>query len=188
MENKIIIISGPSGAGKGTLAGMLLKEYKNKITGSVSVTDRPIRLGETNGINYYFVTPAKFQTMKKNGDFLEHEEYQGKNYGTSKKAFEKILKTKNVLLEIDVKGAKKVMEIFSKEDLLSIFIYPPSLDVLNERLIKRADTSAEAIQERLKIAQKELKYQKFYKKSVVNDDLQIAYQDLIQIIKQENII
>ena len=187
MKNKIIIISAPSGTGKDTLAQMLLKKYPDKIAESVSVTDRLIRPGEKNGLNYHFVTSGEFQVMIENGEFLEYEEYKGNNYGTSKKVFEKILQTKNVLLVIDVKGAKKIMQMF-EDQVISIFITPPSLEVLKDRLIKRGKISIEEIQARFDIAKQEFGYQKYFNKIIVNDKLNMAFCELVDYLKQKKVI
>lgn len=186
-KNKIIILSAPSGTGKDTLAQMLLKKYPSKIAESVSVTDRLIRAGDIEGVSYFFVNPDKFNQMIVSDDLLEWEKYQGNRYGTSKKVFQKILKIKNVLLVIEVRGAKNIKKMFPAQ-VVSIFIAPPSLKVLGDRLKKRGNVSPKDIKERLRIAEKEIKQQKYYDKVVVNDDLKIAFAELVDFLKTEQVL
>ena len=149
------------------------------------MTTRTPRPGEKDGIDYHFVTEKYFRdTVKKNG-FLEYEENFGHLYGTPKKFIESNLeKGKNVLLSIDVKGAMKVKRQYPKESIL-IFILPPSLNALEERLRSRKSEDKNAISTRLKLARREMSYKKRYDYTVVNDQLDAAYKKLKDIVVSE---
>ena len=178
-KGKFIIISGPSGVGKGTICNVLLKELNAWF--SVSMTTRGIREGEVDGVNYYFVTKEEFKKRIEEGKFLEYNIYNDNYYGTPKdKVLEKLEEGINVFSEIDVNGAKNIKNIFP--DALLIYIAPPSIDVLKERLVGRGTEDMGTIEKRLKIAEDELKMIDFYDHVVVNDDLEKA------ILKVKNII
>lgn len=178
-KGKFIVISGPSGVGKGTICNKLLNELNAWY--SVSTTTRSPREGEVEGVNYYFVTKEDFEEKIKNDEFLEYNIYNGNYYGTSKKiVLEKMDKGINVFSEIDVNGAHNIKKIFP--DALLIYIAPPSIETLRERLIGRGTESIDKINERLKIAEKELKEIDFYDYVVVNDDLEKATNEVKDII------
>ena len=181
-KGKFIVISGPSGVGKGTICNKLINELNAAY--SVSVTTRAPREGEVDGVNYYFVTKEEFEKRIANGEFLEYNFYNGNYYGTSKNVVtDKINAGINVFSEIDVNGAHNIKKIFP--NALLIYIAPPSIDVLRERLIGRGTESMEKINERLKIAEKELKEIDFYDYVVVNDDLDEATEKVRKSIVKE---
>ena len=184
MSAKLFVVSAPSGSGKTTLCNKLLKDDL-ALERSISMTTRPPRPGEKNGVDYRFVSEKYFrETVKKNG-FLEHEENFGYLYGTPKKFIESRLKKgKNVLLSIDVKGAMKVRRQYPKESVL-IFILPPSLDALKNRLCSRSSEDKGAISARLELAEREIAYKTRYDYTVVNDRLDAAYKRLKKIILSE---
>ena len=182
MKGKFIVISGPSGVGKGTICNRIMNEVNAWY--SVSTTTRSPREGETNGVNYYFISKDEFKKKIDEGEFLEYNIYNDNYYGTSKRAvLEKINAGINVFSEIDVNGAHNIKKIFP--DAILLYIAPPSIDVLRERLIGRGTESIDKINERLKIAEEELKEIDFYDYVVVNDDLDRACQEVKNIILKE---
>ena len=182
MRGKFIVISGPSGVGKGTICNKLFKEINAWY--SVSTTTRSPREGEVDGVNYYFISKEEFEEKIKNNEFLEYNIYNNNYYGTSKKVvLEKMEEGINVFSEIDVNGAHNIKKIFP--DALLIYIAPPSMDVLRERLIARGTEDMEKINQRLEIAKKELEEISFYDYVVVNDDLEKATKEVKDIILKE---
>ena len=182
MKGKFIVISGPSGVGKGTICNKLFKEINAWY--SVSTTTRDPREGEVDGINYYFISKEEFEEKIKNNEFLEYNIYNNNYYGTSKKiVLEKMEEGINVFSEIDVNGAHNIKKIFP--DALLIYIAPPSIDVLRERLIARGTEDMEKINQRLEIAKRELEEISFYDYVVVNDDLEKATNEVKDIILKE---
>lgn len=172
-------MSGPSGVGKGTICNKLMKELNAWY--SVSTTTRSPREGEINGINYFFVTKEEFEKKIENGDFLEYNFYNGNYYGTSRDTvIEKINEGINVFLEIDVNGAHNIKKLFS--NALLIYIAPPSIEVLRDRLINRGTESIEKINQRLEIAEKELQEINFYDYVIINDNLDDAINKVREII------
>jgi guanylate kinase len=185
-QGKIIIISGPSGSGKTTLYRELLanRKIKKEIVKTLSVTTRPKRPGEKHGRDYFFVSQKMFQYKKRNGHFLETEKVFDNYYGTPKKTVQDILKTgKNVLLCIDVKGARTVRRKFPKA--VAVFIKTSSLKVLASRLKGRGSEKKDIMRIRLRTAQAELKEIKNYDHVIINDNLRTAYARLEAIIKAE---
>ena len=183
---KIVIISGPSGCGKTTLHKALLDEplLKNKLVKSISATTRKKRPGERQGKDYLFLSAKIFEHRIKKGYFLEWEMVFDHYYGTPKKQALILLKKGiNVLLCIDVKGAKNVAKEFPQA--LKIFIKAPSLKVLEARLKARGSENNESLSLRLKIARRELKEAKNYDHVIINKDLKKALSQLQQIIRAE---
>ena len=181
-KGKLFVISGPSGVGKDTIVNEYLKENYAHL--SVSATTRNPREGEIHGIHYYFYTNEEFEDRIKKGDFLEYATYNNCYYGTPKsKIEEKLNEGINVILVIEVQGAKKVKELI-KESVL-IFILPPSIEELEERLKVRNLDSEEMIQNRLKIAEEEIKEAGFYDYVLVNKDVKGAVNKLKMIIDEE---
>jgi len=180
MSNRVIIISAPSGAGKSTLANHLLGSYPH-LKLSISATSRAPRGDEQHGKEYYFLTQSEFEEKIRQEAFVEWEEvYVGLCYGTLKCEVERIWsKGDSILFDVDVKGGVRLKEIFGKE-ALSIFIQPPSLDVLRERLLARAIDSPESIQKRIDKAQEEIEFARFFDKVVVNDHLEEAKRQMEQ--------
>ena len=178
-KGKFIVISGPSGVGKGTICNKLINELNAWY--SVSTTTRNPREGEVDGVNYYFITKEEFEKKIREGEFLEYNIYNDNYYGTSKKVvLEKMNSGINVFSEIDVNGAHNIKKIFP--DALLIYIAPPSMEALRERLIGRGTESEEKINQRLEIAKKELEEVDFYDYVVVNDDLEKATNEVRSII------
>lgn len=177
-KGKIIVLVAPSGSGKTTIGTRLLHEFEH-LTFSVSATTRPPREGEKDGINYHFLSPGEFQNRIDEGDFIEWEEfYGGKRYGTLQSEVEKQLKLGYfILLDVEVKGALNVKRLYN-EDCLSIFIKPPSLEVLKQRLIDRGTEDDDSLDLRLERAEKELTYANKFDQIVLNDDLETAYSEV----------
>lgn len=185
-KGKIIILSGPSGSGKTTLYKKLLagRKTKNRPVKSISVTTRPKRAGEKHGRDYFFISKKMFQYKKRSGHFLESEKVFDNYYGTPSKNVRDLLRAgKNVLLCIDVKGAKTVRRKFPKAT--TVFIKTSSLEVLEARLRRRGSEKKEIMKVRLQTARKELAEGKKYDYVIVNDDLRKAYSRLKAIISAE---
>ena len=180
----LIVISGPSGAGKGTIVNRIISEDKNTKV-SISMTSRDPRGSEKNGVEYYFVTKEEFEEKINNDEFLEYAVvHGGKYYGTPKANIEEDLsKGLNVILEIDIQGALKIQEKI--KEALFIFIMPPSMEELKKRLINRKTETKEKILERFKTAYNEINEFKKYNYVVVNDDLDVAIDKVKSIIKAE---
>lgn len=179
---KVIVIVAPSGAGKTTIAQRLLKEYP-RIQFSVSATTREPRNGEKNGEDYYFLSDEEFDQKIKNEEFLEWEHYSGNRYGTLRSEVDKLVESGYFpLLDIEVKGALNVQRLYNS-GAISIFIEPPSLKELKNRLSKRGSETESSLQQRLKRAEMEIKYADRFDYSVINDDLEEAYTEVKNIIE-----
>ncbi|HBM76241.1 MAG TPA: guanylate kinase [Clostridiaceae bacterium] len=179
----LIIISGPSGTGKGTLCKTLLKQNKD-LNLSVSMTTRKPRKDEIEGKNYFFVDKATFQNMISNDGFLEYACVFDNYYGTPREYVEKMLSSgKDVILEIDIQGALKVKEKYSEG--VFIFILPPSMEELKNRIKKRGSETEESFLKRFKMAYKEINYVSKYNYVVVNDEVKKAVKKLESIIVAE---
>lgn len=173
--------------GKGTLVKKLLNESSFPLVLSVSATTRTPRPGEVNGREYWFISRGEFLEKRANGEFLESfEVYEGGAlYGTLRETVEtQIRQGKWVLLEVDVKGALSVMK--ELPDSLSIFILPPSLEALRERLLNRGTENGEDLAKRLEQAEKEISYNKYYKERIVNDNLDKAFEELVNTLASYN--
>jgi guanylate kinase len=182
-NNKLIIITAPSGAGKTSVTKSLLSKIPS-LSFSVSATTRKPRSNEADGIDYYFISENEFHQQIHNKNFIEWEMvYEGKYYGTFKSELQRIWNVGKIpLLDIDVKGAIHVHEQFN-DDCLTIFIEPPSVDELKKRLQSRGTDSLESIQTRLNKAIFELSFKHQFNKIVINDDLQRACMETENIIK-----
>ena len=182
MSNKvmhnIIVISGPSGSGKSTLIGKLMKKHP-EIIFSTSHTTRPNRMKEVNGRDYHFISQQEFLDMVENDEFVEWADVYGNYYGTSYREIEsksKIGGDTILALDIDVQGARKIKEKY--HDALFIFVVPPSLEILRQRLEAREKKFDQHIRKRLEIAKEELKQYNIYDYIVVNDKLEEAFKVL----------
>lgn len=180
----LIVVSGPSGVGKGTLLKKVLADSDLNLVYSVSFTTRPRRPKESEGVDYHFISEEEFDERVENGDFLEYNRFIGHSYGTSKEAVEHHrLEGKNVVLEIDVNGAHQVMEKLKGDPgLLSIFILPPSFEALEQRLTQRSTEKGLDLHNRLAHAKKEMAMAGDYDHAVVNGSLEQCAADIIAII------
>lgn len=184
-KGMIITVSGPSGSGKGTVLGELIKR-RGDVKISVSMTTRQKRNGEIDGVNYYFVNKEYFEKKINASSMLEYAEYAGNYYGTPKEPVDEMLKAgKAVILEIDVQGADKIKEIYP--NVIRIFIMPPSVSVLERRLRGRNTEDEETINHRLVIAKGEMRMASEYDFIVVNDELESAVKDIETIIDAERL-
>lgn len=186
MDNKrgtLVLYTGSSGVGKGTLMERLLDADKS-IRLSVSNTTRKPRKGEIDGVHYNFVTEEEFEDLINKDGYLEYAKYCENYYGTPKKQVDDLLdQGYNVFLEIEVQGGLQIMEKYP--DILSIFILPPSMESLERRLRRRGTEDEETIQKRLEAAKEEMQYKNKYKYNVVNGDLDVAVNEILDILHKE---
>ena len=180
-KGKLIVISGASGVGKGTVLGIMMEKRKD-LSFSVSATTRPPRPGEIDGVHYYFITREKFEAMIAAGEFLEYDAHAANYYGTPRAQAEEKQSHGPVLLDIEPKGAKQVKE--KAPDAVLIFIMPPSVQELERRLRGRGDTSEEQIQMRMERATWEMEQLVWYDHVVVNDDPERCAQEILKIIAE----
>ncbi len=182
---RVFVITGPSGVGKGTLIRGLMERLP-ELRLSVSATTRKPRPGEEHGVDYYFLTPEEFERHVRDGDFVEHAQYAGRNYGTLHSELDAPqgqVPHGPVVLEIEVQGARQVRE--SVPDAVQVFIAPPSLDALRTRLIGRGTDDPEEVERRLHVAERELRAQPEFGYVVVNDRLEDALERLTAIVAAE---
>jgi guanylate kinase len=185
MFNKglLIVVSGPSGAGKGTICSAYLERNPHAVL-SVSVTTRKPRVGEKEGVNYFFRDKETFLKMVENGEFLEYAEVYGNYYGTPKKFVEeKLADGRDVILEIDIQGALQIKERFP--EAVFVFIIPPSMEELKRRIVKRGTEDAETIYRRFQSAYEELNYISRYNYVIINDTVDSAVAKLEAIVLAE---
>ena len=180
---KVIVVVAPSGSGKTTIARRLLKDI-SRLKFSVSATTRPPRKGEVDGKDYHFLSQEEFQEHIDEGDFLEWEEfYNGKRYGSLRPEIDKQLKKGYfILFDVEVKGAVNIKKAFGGR-CLSIFIKPPSVEELKQRLQKRGTEDDKTLAERMERAKMELDYEKQFDVSVVNDNLEEAYARVKSLVQ-----
>ena len=182
----LIVLSGPSGVGKGTVRAAIFSKGEQKFVYSISATTRQPRTGETDGVDYFFKTREEFEQMIQNKQLLEYAEYVGNYYGTPLEYVENTLATgKDVFLEIDVQGAIQVRDLMP--DGVFIFLTPPDLNELESRIVNRGTDSDEVIAKRMKTAREELELMKYYDYSVVNDTVDNAVQKIEAIIQTEHL-
>ncbi len=182
-QGLLIVISAPSGAGKGTIINKML-EKNNNLWLSVSATSRPMRTNDIEGKTYYFYTKEEFENKIKENYFLEYASYADNYYGTPKKYIQEHLNNgEDVILEIEIQGAMQVKKLIP--EALFVFIMPPSLKELKKRLVSRGTDTKEKILERFKIAYQEMNEVTKYNYVVVNDEIEIAADKILSIIKSE---
>jgi len=183
-SNKVIIFSAPSGSGKTTLVQHLLTKFP-KLRFSVSATTRPPRAYEKNGKDYYFISKEEFEAKIALQDFVEYEQvYQGAYYGTLKSELLRLHNDqKIVLFDVDVVGGKNLKNYFG-QNALAIFVKVPSLEILEQRLRKRGSESEESIRKRVQKAEKEVIFEQFFDYTLINDQLEIAFDELENLVRQ----
>lgn len=185
MEKKLLIFSAPSGSGKSTIINWLMQHPDLHLAFSISCTSRAPRGTEQNGVEYFFLTPEEFRQRIANNEFLEYEEvYKDRFYGTLKQQVESQLqKGENVVFDLDVKGGCNIKRFYG-DRALSIFIQPPSIDALRQRLVGRATDAPEVIEDRLARASYELTFAPQFDRVVVNDDLDKAKAETLAIVRE----
>lgn len=180
----MLVLSSPSGAGKTTLARRLLQKDP-AITMSVSVTTRNRRPGEVDGVDYHFVTPAVFDEHVRRGELLEHATVFGNSYGTPRRPVEQVLETgRDVLFDIDWQGTQQLREK-AREDVVSIFILPPTRSELHNRLSSRGQDAPEVVARRMAQANGEISHWAEYDYVIINDDLDAAERRIVTIVEAE---
>lgn len=184
MKGKVLIVSAPSGSGKSTIVNFLMKEHPEfRLAFSVSATSRPPRGQEQDGVDYYFLSAEEFRRHIEADDFLEYEEvYEGRFYGTLKSQVEeKLAAGKNVVFDVDVKGGINIKKYYG-EAALSVFIQPPSVEALRERLIGRNTDEMGQIEQRLAKAEYEMSFASQFDRILVNDNLEVAKQEAVALL------
>ena len=183
MQGKMIIISAPSGAGKSTIVKYLLKQ-ELKLEFSVSACSRDKRARETDGKDYYFLSPDEFRRRIEKGEFLEWEEvYPGSYYGTLRSEVDRIWQAgKHVVFDVDVVGGLNIKQQYP-ENSLALFIMPPDIDTLRKRLMKRGTENEESLQKRIGKAEEELAFADRFDRIIVNDELDRACRETLEAVK-----
>ena len=183
-KTKLIILSAPSGAGKTTLVHHLMKEVPN-LAFSISATSRKPRKGEVNGRDYYFISAGEFKKKIREGAFVEWEEvYKNQFYGTLIAEVERLRKEgKQVVFDVDVKGGLNIKRLYGN-DALAVFIKPPSMQVLEQRLRKRSTEDEESLKKRLARAEEELSFESRFDVTLINDDLEKAKKEIVEIVER----
>ena len=182
-KGMLLVISGPSGAGKGTLVAKLLDQDPS-FAFSVSVTTRGRRENEIEDVHYHFISEDEYDTLLREDAFIEHATVHGHRYGTLKsEVYARMEKGQNVLLDIDPQGARTVME--KEKDCVSVFILPPSYHDLKVRLHTRNTENEDEIQRRLNNAKGEIQQMNKYRYLIVNDDLDLAFEQLMAVVRAE---
>ena len=182
-NGKVVIFSAPSGSGKSTLVHYLMEQ--NPTFGfSVSATSRPPRGEEQHGVDYFFFTPDEFRAKIFANEFVEYEEvYPGRFYGTLKSQVEEQLTRQNILFDVDVKGGCSLKKYYGSRALF-IFVQAPSVAALRERLVRRGDTAPEEIEKRVSKAEYEMTFAQFADRVIVNDDLDAAKAELVEVVNK----
>lgn len=181
----LFIVAAPSGGGKTSLVRELVNNLQNIVT-SISHTTRSMRPREEDGVNYFFISEQEFRRMIKNGEFVEHAKVFDNYYGTSVAQIDSCLqKGVDVVLDIDWQGAQQIKQMFS--DAVSVFVIPPSLKILQNRLTARAQDKKEVIQSRMQRARSEMSHYAEFDFLLVNDDFAIAVDELVAIVKAKRL-
>lgn len=184
-RGKIIILSGPSGVGKGTIRKRIMHESSLQLAYSISMTTRPRRHHEQEGVDYFFVSKDAFQSAIDHHELIEWAEFVGNRYGTPKAYVERLRdEGHNVFLEIEIEGASQVISQYTPDDLITIFLMPPSFEDLENRIRKRQTETEDLIQKRLKKAEREMTLYRHYQYVVINDELDRAVEEMLAIIHQ----
>lgn len=189
VPGRLVVVSGPSGVGKSTVVKLVLDRLAGRLVPSISATTREPRSGETDGLDYFFLSPEEFTHRREAGDFLETAEVFGRGhwYGTLWSAVRPSLASgKWVLLEIDVAGAEEVLRQF--QDAVTIFMQPSTIEELERRLRSRATETPEAIERRLEVARREIALANRYKYQVVNDTVSQAVEEIVNLLQNEGIL
>lgn len=182
----LIILSGPSGVGKGTVREYIVKSRKIDMVFSISMTTRSPRPGEQDGVDYYFVSKEEFERNIKEGNFLEYATFVGNSYGTPKDAVERLRNEgKNVLLEIEVTGATQVLNSVHDDRVVSFFLMPPSIETLKARITGRKTESEEVVNERVEKGLREMKESYRYDYVIVNNKVKDAGDEIIRILEEK---
>ena len=183
-KGKIIIISAPSGTGKSAIINRIIADTSLGLQFSISATSREPRKGEAHGVNYYFFTEDDFRKAVADGRFVEWEEvYPGRFYGTLRSEIDRITSAgHNVIMDVDVKGGVNIKRIMGA-DALSVFVQPPSVETLRQRLVARATDTPEQIEQRVAKAEYEMAFAPQFDRTVVNDDLHTAVEDVRKLVK-----
>ncbi|OQC11401.1 MAG: Guanylate kinase [Tenericutes bacterium ADurb.Bin087] len=180
----IVLISGPSGVGKGTLINSLLADKSLNLTFSVSMTTRKPRPNEKHGVHYFFVSHETFLENIERNNFLEHAQFVGNRYGTPRDYVYTLLnKGKNVLVEIEVDGACQLLNSVPKDQVLSLYIMPPTVEDLIKRLRHRGSEDEATIMQRAERFKEEVKYKDLYQWTIINDDLQTCIDEVKALIR-----
>ena len=185
-NGKMLVVSAPSGSGKSTIVNWLMKEHPElNLCFSISCTSRAPRGTEQDGVEYFFLSPEEFKERIDNGEFLEYEEvYKGRFYGTLKAQVKRQLEAgQNVVFDVDVKGGINIKHYYG-EQVMSLFIQPPSIEELRRRLEGRGTDTPEAIENRLAKAEYEMTFAPQFDHIVVNDDLSVALDQAYQLVKE----
>lgn len=179
-KGSLIVISGFSGSGKGTIVSELINRYDGYVV-SVSATTRKPRENEIYGMHYFFKTESEFELMIERGELIEYARYVDNYYGTPKEYVENMLKAgKNVILEIEVIGAKKIKELYN--DAVMVFVMPPNIAKLKDRLENRGTEDESVLKQRLNRSKEELEYTKYYEYILINDKLDFAVENIHSIV------
>ena len=180
-KGKLVVISGASGVGKGTVLGIMMNK-RHDLKFSVSATTRPPRPNEVDGVHYYFITKERFEEMIDAGEFLEYDAHAANYYGTPRAQAEEKMKSGSVLLDIEPNGAKQVKA--AAPEALLVFIMPPSVEELERRLRGRGDTPEDQIQMRMERAVWEMEQRSWYDYVVTNDDAERCADEILKIIAE----
>ena len=185
-QGKIILISGPSGVGKKTIIDLLKTNENLNLSYSISYTTREKRKTEINGKDYFFISVEEFKQKIKNGDFLEYAVFCNNYYGTDKNQVISMINNGfNVILEIEVQGAKNVLNIIPKNSIISIFILPPNIEELVKRLMQRNTENIDEIKNRISKAESEINEKTMYQYNIINDNVNEVVNKIAKIIKND---